>query len=85
MRSKKHAKAVYRRCMTDFEEAPVTVFACGPSTATCVCECATGGSCGHRWDGKGEEILYEDGGGMSSVSCSKCGMLAIGHSMWALP
>lgn len=69
--------------MTDSNEAPaVTIFSCGPSKDECVCECATGGPCTHQWDGEGEEVLYEDGGGMSSASCSKCNMLAISHSMW---
>jgi hypothetical protein len=72
--------------MTDSNEpAGIQIISCGPSTAECTCECARGGPCTHQWDGEGVDVLYEDGGGMSSVSCSKCGMLAISHSMWVGP
>lgn len=46
------------------------------ATPSCRCECDTGGPCEHKWDGPEEE--YENG---SSVTCSKCGMSAISHSM----
>jgi hypothetical protein len=36
--------------------------------------------CEHKWDGP--EVLFENGG---SVSCSKCGMLAIDHAIWEGP
>jgi hypothetical protein len=61
---------------------PVSVYSCGPSSSQCKCECATGGACEHVWDGEGVEVEYENGGGWSSVDCSKCGMTAMSHSMW---
>lgn len=64
------------------EELTASFFSCGPGNARCACECGQGGPCGHQWDGEGESVIYEDGGGMESASCSKCGMLAIDHSMW---
>lgn len=64
------------------EPAQVAVYSCGPSTATCQCECSRGGPCEHVWDGAGIEVEYENGGSMSSASCSKCEMLAIDHDMW---
>jgi hypothetical protein len=64
------------------EDLVASFFSCGPGNDRCTCECGKGGPCGHQWDGEGESITYEDGGGMESASCSKCGMLAIDHSMW---
>lgn len=68
------------------EELPGAFFSCGPSSTKCRCECSreNRGPCDHRWDGAGESILYEDGGSMASVSCSRCGMLAIDHDIWVL-
>lgn len=60
---------------------PITVISCGPSTKTCKCNCPDG-DCEHVWDGKGVEEELEGGGGMSSATCSKCGMPAISHDMW---
>lgn len=64
------------------EELPFAFYSCGPGNARCKCECCQGGPCEHQWDGEGASVTYEDGGNMESVSCSKCGMLAIDHSMW---
>jgi hypothetical protein len=68
--------------MADSTEDPVLIHSCGAGNAKCACECSKGGPCGHVWDGEGVEEIYEDGGAMSSASCSRCGMLAISHSMW---
>ena len=46
------------------------------STGKCYCACGTSGPCQHDWTGPWIEI--ENGG---SISCSKCGMLSIDHSM----
>lgn len=43
----------------------------------CYCDCAAGGPCEHRWDGK----PYEDGDGCVSATCSRCGETAMSHSM----
>ena len=53
-------------------------FAEDPSKIPCNCNCPD--SCEHVWDGEGEEL---EGGG-SSVSCSRCGMLAIDHDMMVM-
>lgn len=51
---------------------------CGPSKGKCICRCPE--SCDHRWDGPEVELSR----GMS-VTCSRCGMLAIQHDLWVLP
>lgn len=56
---------------------PITIFACGPSTAQCVCECTRGGKCEHKWDG----APIEDDRTWT-VTCSRCGMTAMSHSLW---
>ena len=63
------------------KEAEVTVHACGPSRPDCRCGCPDG-ECGHRWDGP--TVTSTDKLTMS-VSCSRCGMLAIDHDMWVAP
>lgn len=55
----------------------ITVYMCGPSQASCKCECSTGGPCDHKWDGPWEEL--ESGG---TTTCSKCHMTAMSHSLW---
>lgn len=63
----------------------VTVFACGPSSQRCKCECGTpGGKCEHKWDGDGAEHVDEYGATWSAT-CSRCGMEAISHDMWVGP
>lgn len=59
---------------------PLTLIACGPSTGTCKCECATGGPCEHVWDGP-----EKTDGNLSTATCSRCGMPAIEHDMWVMP
>lgn len=68
--------------MTDKQEIPpvVQIFMCGPSNAKCICKCAEGGPCEHKWDGPWVES--EDEG---EVTCSKCGMGAMHHSLWSSP
>jgi hypothetical protein len=58
----------------------ITVASCGPSTGTCICECSTGGSCEHVWDGP---WFMENN--MGTATCSRCGMKAIDHDIWVLP
>ena len=62
----------------------VIISTCGPSTDKCKCQCPDG-PCEHIFDGptiEGDDI---DGGGWSSVTCSRCGMSALSHSMWVGP
>lgn len=67
--------------MTPGDERAVTVFACGPQSAKCRCNCnAESRDCEHKWDGPWKEL--ERGG---SVTCSRCGMTAIDHDMWVGP
>lgn len=40
-----------------------------------------GKRCAHSWDGPGVEGERDDGGGFSSVTCSKCGIAAIDACM----
>lgn len=47
----------------------------------CYCACYSGGPCEHVWDGK----PYEDGEGMWSTTCSRCGLTAFSHSMRNCP
>ena len=61
-------------------EEPIVIFECGPSQGPCVCECLTGGPCGHIFDGP-EEV----GENYNSATCSKCGMSAITHALWTAP
>lgn len=58
----------------------VQIFTCGPQSAKCKCECAEGGTCEHKWDGPRAES--EDEG---ELTCSKCGMGAMHHSLWTSP
>lgn len=58
----------------------ITVAICGPGNQICKCNCPD--SCEHVWDGPGVE--FDEGRG-GSVSCSRCGMLAIDHDIWAMP
>ena len=67
--------------MSDEKESKITVYACGPSTAKCKCQCPDG-PCEHKWDGPDEEF---DGGRGVSVTCSRCGMSAFQHSLWTGP
>lgn len=61
-------------------EDGLLVFACGPSTATCKCECGRGGKCEHKWDGEFRRTEY---GG--TATCSRCGMDAFEHDQWVMP
>jgi hypothetical protein len=68
-----------------FSSKELTMFACGPSTATCKCTCGTKADprvCEHKWDGAEEFREYPEGGCSSSVTCSRCGMSAMSHDMW---
>ena len=47
----------------------MTIFTCGP-------QCVDGTE-NHKWDGP--VVKLQNGG---SSSCSRCGMLAIDHSLW---
>lgn len=53
----------------------------GGGTPTCKCRCPDG-LCEHVWDGPSHE--FEDGCGWE-VTCSRCGMGAMQHSMWTGP
>ena len=59
------------------EKEVITYHSCGPSTESCKCECADGGDCEHKWDGK--ELKMS---GVYTTTCSRCGMPAIDHSLW---
>lgn len=50
----------------------------GASTSKCACRCPD--SCEHVWDGP-----YVDIEGGYAVTCSRCGMDSLTHSMWTLP
>jgi hypothetical protein len=63
--------------MTEQERA-ITIHICGPSTATCRCNCPE--SCEHKWDGP--TVRFENG---ASVTCSRCGMDAMSHSLMVMP
>ena len=47
------------------------------SKDACYCDCSRGGPCEHDWSGPGVEI----GEGGWSVTCARCGMDAMGHSL----
>lgn len=36
----------------------------------------------HKWDGPVEQLQYEDGGSSSSVTCSRCGIMALDTAWW---
>ena len=63
------------------KEMALTVHVCGPSRATCKCNCPE--SCEHQWDGPWVELENFPGG--HSVTCSRCGLPAINHDVWVLP
>jgi len=53
-----------------------TMHICGGTAGgECNCQCPDG-PCEHKWDGPDVEIMNG-----FSVTCSKCGMTAIGHDM----
>lgn len=58
----------------------LTMIACGPSNSKCKCECATGGSCEHKWDGP-----EKTDGNLSTATCSRCGLSAMEHDLWVCP
>jgi hypothetical protein len=58
----------------------ITIHVCGPSSDKCECHCPE--SCGHKWDGPEKEL---DEGRCVTVTCSRCGMTAMEHSMWVDP
>ena len=61
-----------------------TVFTCGPSTATCKCECGREplGPCEHQWDGPERIFDPATEGHGATATCSRCGMDAMAHDMW---
>ena len=74
LRAKRNAEteALYTRLEEEYDMEPLHK----PDPNRCFCACSTGGPCEHKWDGKWVE--FENGG---SASCSRCGCLAIAHSM----
>lgn len=48
----------------------------------CYCACSTGGQCEHQWNGQGAKFYPSKGW---SVTCSRCGMLALNHSLKNCP
>lgn len=48
----------------------------------CYCACGNGGPCEHKWDGTPYE---SDDGSTWSVTCSRCGMTAMSHSLRNCP
>ncbi len=63
------------------EEKSPLVFGCSSSSEQCRCRCPEG-PCEHKWDGPWVET---DAHGGESVTCSRCGMTSMGHSMWIGP
>lgn len=61
----------------------LTVHVCGPSRPTCKCNCPE--SCEHVRDGPWQELDFDGGGGGGTVTCSRCGMTAMSHSLWVGP
>ena len=63
------------------------IFPCGPSREDCVCKCdpEKGPDCGHVWNGHVVERELPGGASLSSVTCSRCGMLAADHDLWVAP
>jgi hypothetical protein len=54
----------------------------GGGTPTCYCACADGGPCQHVWNGPAQDILDdEDEVCGSEVTCSRCGMGSMSHSL----
>lgn len=43
----------------------------------CYCACTNGGPCEHDWTGPGVDL----GEGAWSVTCARCGLDAMGHSL----
>ena len=60
------------------DDLPITAFTCGPSRAPCKCSCPD--SCEHKWDGP---VVMDETS--STVTCSRCGMSAMEHSLWVVP
>jgi len=65
--------------MSEETKPEITIHTCGPSRKECKCQCPDG-PCEHKWDG--ETVSY---GRAYTSTCSKCGMLAIEHSLWVGP
>jgi hypothetical protein len=65
-------------------EEVFTHVACGPSSASCKCQCPNG-PCEHKWDGEERVHEYPEGGCSCSVTCSRCGMDSMSHDMWVMP
>lgn len=74
LRAERNAKLeeFYSRMRAEYGFEPLNK----PDPNRCYCAWDTGGPCEHRWDGGWVDI--ENGG---SASCSRCGCLAISHSM----
>lgn len=51
---------------------------------TCDCTCGEKNQkpCGHTWDGLTIGFNTPSGGYVSSITCSVCGITAIGHDEW---
>lgn len=63
------------------KDGQFSLYLCGPQPKTCKCQCPNG-PCEHKWDGPVEE---SDSGLIGSVTCSRCGLWAMDHSMWVGP
>jgi len=63
------------------DEQKIQLFVCGPSNAKCRCGCPDG-PCEHVWDGAMVEL---DEWRCVSVTCSRCGITAVSHSLWVGP
>jgi len=62
------------------DPAQATWTGCGCSGCYCACP---DGPCQHQWDGP--EYVEEEGGYLSSATCSRCGAVAAYHDMRVLP
>ena len=67
--------------MSHPETKSLTLIACGPGSAKCKCACPDG-PCEHKWDGAW--VKTDDQGG-ESVTCSRCGKVAMDHDLWVAP
>lgn len=61
---------------------PLQSMLCSFNPAACYCACTSGGPCEHDWDG---EPYDDQDGGLWSATCSKCGTLAMSHSLRTAP
>jgi hypothetical protein len=61
---------------------PLQSMLCSFNPAACYCACTSGGPCEHDWDG---EPYDDQDSGLWSATCSKCGTLAMSHSLRTAP